>query len=456
MRLYPYIILIMLTAIFIGCSNNKTEIATTETYDYYTCPMHPEIIQDEPGECPICGMDLVPGTRAADDHEHSHESLKDTDNGLLTIDPVVVQNMGIRVEHVARRTLQAQIKTIGRLEVAEDKSYAVNLKYSGWVEEIWADKTGQQLEKNDKLFEIYSPELISVQEEFLNAVLTYGVNKPITVSAEKKLLLWDVPADHLADIIKEKNARKNLIVRAPGNGYIMHKTIQAGSSIKAGSDLYHIADLSSIWVLAEVYENQIPFIREGQEVEVTITNIPGKPLKGKIEYIYPHLEKGTRTQKLRIIIDNPELLLKPGMYADVVIFNDKQNDILSVSASAVIRNGSEKLVFVSYDPGKYKAQKIETGLYNETTDHIEVLSGLQEGDLVVTSGQFLLDSESQLREAVEKLLAEKLQIQDTDEIHEHTSDANGTYFTCPMHPNIVEEEQGECPICGMDLIEKEY
>jgi Cu(I)/Ag(I) efflux system membrane fusion protein/cobalt-zinc-cadmium efflux system membrane fusion protein len=457
MKLIAYMIILIMTAAIIGCSDNhKSEIAASGTQDYYTCPMHPEIVQDEPGDCPICGMDLVLGTRADDDHEHSHQSQLDSVEEYLTIDPVMVQNMGVRVEHAEMRKLRPRIRTIGRLEAAEDRSYSMNLKYSGWVERIWADKTGEMVQKNDKLFEIYSPELIAAQEEYLNAVQTYGADNSITRSVKKKMQLWDVPADHLEDVVRENNPGRNLIVRSPGAGFIMHKTIQAGSYVRSGTDLYHLADLSSIWVMAEVYENQIPFIKVGQEVEFTITNLPGGLFTGKIDHIYPELEKKTRTQKLRIVLDNSAYQLKPGMYADVVIFNSWQQELLSIPSSAVIRNGGGKLVFVSYDIGKYKPQTIETGVFDDSSGYIEVISGLQEGDLIVTSGQFLLDSESQLREAVEKLLAEKLQISNTAEHNDHSSESPGTYFTCPMHPNIVEEEAGECPICGMDLIEKEY
>lgn len=449
--------LILLTVFITGCSkDNEAELTTPSAQEYYTCPMHPEIVQDEPGDCPICGMDLVLGTRSEDGHEHSHETGSELEEGYLTIDPVVVQNMGIRVVHAEKRVLQPQIRTFGRLQTAEDKSFSVNLKYSGWIEQIWADKTGEFLNKNEILFEIYSPQLIAAQEEYLNSVNTYGEDNPVSRSAQKKLLLWDVPEDHLQTIVNENNARKNLIVRSPGKGFIMHKTVQAGSTVKAGSDLYHISDLSSIWVMAEVYENQTPFIQEGQEVEITITNIPGRTYSGSIDYIYPVLEDRTRTQKLRIVLNNQDFRLKPGMYANVIIYDKNQEERLTIPSSAVIRNGNEKLVFVGYDIGKYKAHPIETGLYDDSSGQVEVISGLQEGDLVVTSGQFLLDSESQLREAVEKLLAEKLQIQKEADLHDHSGGSEGTYFTCPMHPNIVEDEPGDCPICGMDLIEKEY
>jgi len=445
-----FLIVLMISAC---TAQNGSKPEETVSNEFYTCPMHPNIVEEEQGDCPICGMDLVHQTLdSTDDVEDDHGSSK---TNSLSIDPVVVQNMGVRVEHAEMRVLSNQIRTIGKVESAEDKKYAINLRFSGWIEKIWADKTGQEIRKGDKLFEIYSPELITTQEEYLNAVTLNGKESQIALSARKKLLLWNVPKSHLDNIISSGNALQNLVVLAPASGFIMHKTIQAGSKIKAGSDLYHIADLTTIWVKAEIYEYEIPFVKTGLKVEMTLTNLPGRIFYGDIDYIYPTLNPKSRTQQIRIVIPNNDLKLKPGMFADVLIFEQDTEEVLTIPVSAIINSGSEKIVFVSSEIGKYEPRTITTGLSDNTKGYVQVKSGLLEGDLIVLSGQFLLDSESQLREAVQKLMAEKLQITSMENIDDHNHESNGTYYTCPMHPNIVEEEPGDCPICGMDLIEKE-
>jgi len=484
--LYKILGVIFFTIVLISACTSHDEPTRSESVEneYYTCPMHPNIVQNEPGECPICGMDLVKKENTTNDPKVRkikywvdpmdpdfisdkpgkspmgmdlvpvyEEDNDNSSSNIISIDPVVVQNMGIRVEHAKMRSLTNQIRTIGKIESAEDKNYAVNLRFSGWIEKIWADKIGQKLDKGDKLFEIFSPELISTQEEYLNAVIINGRDSQIALSARKKLILWKVPETHLDNIISSGNALQNLVVRAPASGFIMHKTIQAGSKIKAGSDLYHIADLTTIWVKAEIYEYEIPFVRTGLKVEMTLTNLPGRIFSGEIDYIYPILNPKSRTQQIRIVIPNNDLDLKPGMFADVFINQQEVEEVLTIPVSAIINSGSEKIVFVSYEIGKYEPRTIITGLYDDKNGYIQVKSGLSDGDQIVLSGQFLLDSESQLREAVQKLLAEKLQVTSEKQMHDHEN--TGTYYTCPMHPNIVEEEPGDCPICGMDLIEKE-
>lgn len=427
--------------------SKETHDLQSDSEGYYTCGMHPEIVLDEPGSCPICHMDLV-----------LRETDKESDNGVsesVTIDPTVVQNMGVRVKHISYRDISHRIRTSGKAEVADDNSYVINLRFSGWIEKIYADKVGQKIAENTKLFEIYSPELIAAQEEYLLAVNTYGKDSKIADASQKRLRLWNIPQTHLDKILLENNAQQNVIFSSPYSGYIFHKNIKEGSQVKAGADLYHIGNLDKIWIIADLYESDAASVRKGQNVTLEFTNLPGKTQNGKISFIYPTLNPKTRTQKIRIELKNEDLTIKPGMFATVRIEVDKLQKVLTVPTEAIINSGERKIVFLSRGNGKFESREIQTGLSDDNNYITEVISGLEENEIVVVSGQFLMDSESQLQEAVQKLLDAKLHSTSNSESggsHDHSGE---TYFTCPMHSTIVQDETGDCPICGMDLVEKE-
>ena len=440
-------VLLIIVFILASCTSKQTTEHNHSDTEYYTCPMHPTVVQDEEGDCPICGMDLV--------LEKGDKSENKKTTGSITIDPTVVQNMGVRVKHVSYRDISHTIRTIGKVEIADDKSYSVNLRFSGWIEKIFADKVGQEIRRGEKLFEIYSPELISAQEEYLLAVNTYGKDNNIAKAAQKRLRLWNIPQKHLDKIISENNAQQNVILISPFSGHILHKNIKEGSKVKAGADLYHIGNLDKIWIIADLYEFDSISVKSGQQVTLEFTNLPGKIQTSHISFIYPTLNPKTRTQKIRIELKNPDLTMKPGMFATVRIESERAKNVLTVPTEAIINTGERKIVFISRGNGKFEPREIQTGLADDSNYYSEVISGLEENEIVVVSGQFLMDSESQLQEAVQKLLDAKfkstLNSGSVDD-HDHSG---STYFTCPMHPTIVQDEAGDCPICGMDLIEKE-
>ena len=482
--------LMLILILFTGCTSKQAAEHTHSEGDYYTCPMHPTIVQDTEGDCPICGMDLVLEQGKTSKHEaenaqqysteeyytcgmhpeivsegqgscpicHMDLVLQTADNSSLsgiTIDPTVVQNMGVRVKHVAYRDISHTIRTIGKAEVADDKSYSVNLRFSGWIEKIFADKIGQKVEKGSKLFEIYSPELIAAQEEYLLAVQTYGKDSKIAEAAQKRLFLWNISEKHLTKVISENNAQQNVNFASRFSGNILHKNIKQGSKVKAGADLYHIGNLDNIWIIADLYEFDSASVKTGQNVSLEFTNLPGKTLNGKISFIYPTLNPKTRTQKIRVELKNPDQAIKPGMFATVRIETDKLSEVLTVPTEAIINSGERKIVFISRGEGKFEPREIVTGLADDKDYYTEVISGLHENEIVVVSGQFLMDSESQLQEAVQKLLDTKFRSTSTSESTDNHDHSGSTYFTCPMHPTIVQDEAGDCPICGMDLVEEE-
>ncbi len=415
----------------------------------YTCPMHPQIVQESPGQCPICGMDLVP--QKTPDHSEEGDSKQDA----VRVDPVTVQNMGVRVDTVKRGIVYRHVRTFGRIETPDDAYAVVNLRFSGWVGTIWVDKQGAYVEKGDKLFAIYSPEVFSAQEEYILAIKSYGLEHRITRSAEKRLKLWDIPEWEIQRISKEMKPRRLITISAPASGFVEHVGVVEGSNISAGKDLYRIVDLRKVWLKAEVYDFDTPWIKEGADVEIDFS-IPGyRSYKGKISFIYPTLNFKTRTLTARVELENPDMKLRPGMIAIMLIYGCSDDNRLVIPSESVIDTGKRKVVFVTKTLGKYEPREVETGLVGDNYV-TEVISGLEEGETVVTSGQFLLDSESQLQEAVKKFLEAQLQSGQAGsggDVHDRKdTDTSKVLYTCPMHPQIIEEAPGQCPICGMDLV----
>ncbi|MBU1340163.1 MAG: efflux RND transporter periplasmic adaptor subunit [Proteobacteria bacterium] len=366
---------------------------------YWKAPMNPTEIYEQPGKSKM-GMDLVP--------VYEDELVGGVD---IKIDPVVEQNMGLKIETARKGPLHHAIKTYGHITFDETRTGIVSQKTGGWIEKLYADYTGLFVKKGQPLYEIYSPSLLASQEEYLSAFKNYQKNKTslnmeILSSARKRLGYFDIADMEIAAIEKSGEVKKSLVVRSPYTGVITQKNIIEGAFAKPGESLFIISDLSFVWVEAHIFEYEQNLVFKDQEVEMTLSYDPEKTYTGKISYIFPYLQKKTRDVIIRIAFENKNSDLKPDMFVKININTGQLREGISIPSEAVVYSGEEKIVFVAKGKGKYTPRRIQTGVYLDN-GRVEVLSGLAREDQVVVSGQFLLDSESKLKEAIQKMIESK-------------------------------------------------
>ena len=354
---------------------------------YYTCPMHPSVKADEAGACPICGMDLVP------------VNAKELETGTVIIDALRRQRIGVRTAVVAKRPLRREVRAVGAITYDESQLRDVSLRVSGWVQKLVADETGQRVKKGQTLFTIYSPELYAAELEYV-ALLRRDKSSPAFAELERaarsRLRLLGLSDGQIRSLAAGGAARESVAIAAPATGYIIEKNVVEGAHVGAGTQVLRIASLDEVWVDAELYEPDLPQVALGQKVTVTVPSAPGRAYEGVVETLYPALDDKTRTGRVRISLRNPDLALKPGMYASVT-FPVDLGTVLALPESAVLYTGPRRLVFVDLGEGRLKPVEVELGV--SADGYYEVTSGLSAGDVVVTSGNFLIAAESRLRSA---------------------------------------------------------
>ncbi len=433
-----------------------------ETKQLYTCGMHPAVIQDHPGNCPICGMKLTlirNGGAGVDTNTAS--------SSAIAVDAATQQNMNLRTAEVRRGPLRKTIRTVGTIDYNETALADVTTRFKGWVEKVNVDATGQLVHRGDSLFEVYSPELYNAQVEFLQAVTNKfkGFKSVIALyrAGVRNLKNLGVQDAQISEIESNRLALNSLTIAAPISGFVVEKNIVAGQLVDAGIRLYRIADLGIVWVLAQVYEQDLAFVQLGQEVVVKVASLPDREFRGRVTFIYPTVDEKTRTAKVRLEFENPGYFLKPGMFVSAQLHAELEDSAVLVPDSAVLRSGAKNTVFVALDGGKFEARDVALGLESENS-LIQVTSGLSAGERVVTSGQFLLDSESQLREAIEKMRGSTATAKPEPAMANSTKVGIGTqlakieteasYYVCPMpeHVSILYDHAGKCPICAMTLV----
>ena len=436
--------------------NSGNLAAGTAEKQLYTCGMHPQVIQDHPGNCPICGMKLTPVRKQAETGAKAA-----ADSQTIAVDPVTIQNMGIRTAVVARGPLRRTIRTVGTIDYNETALAEVTTKFKGWVEKLYVDSTGQQVHRGDPLFEVYSPDLYSAQVEYLLALnapaAAGGDTAALKESARLKLKYWDISDAQLAELEKIRQPRKTLRMDAPMDGFVVEKTVVQGQMVDAGMKLYRIAELGLVWVQAQIYEQDLPYLKLGQEANVTLSYLSDRVFRGRVTYIYPNVDEKTRTARVRMEFHNPGYVLKPGMFATVQVTSELLPSALLVPDMAVLRSGEKNTVFVALDGGKFEPRTVTLGPQAEH-DLYQVLSGLKEGERIVTSGQFMLDSESQLREAIQKMIEPSKASAAAEAKAAHRVEAapppEQMIYICPMpeHVSIEYTHAGQCSICGMALV----
>lgn len=369
---------------------------------YYKDPMHPWYTSDKPGKAPDCGMDLVP----------VYEGESDVKG--IKIDPVTVQNIGVKVEDVVRRKLSKVIRTNGKVDYDERKVYSVNTKVMGWVEKLYVDYTGKYVRKGEPLMEFYSPELVTTQEEYLQALAyqkklgqsNLGEAKKgateLLESARRRLRYWDIPETEIRALEERGTPKKTMTIYSPADGIVTEKMVHEGHNVMPGMEMYKIADLSTVWVLADIYQYELPWVKLGQSVDIELAYLPGKPFKGTITYIYPYLSEETKTAKVRIEVHNTASIeLKPEMFATVKIVSPLSVDAVVVPDQAIIRSGERNIAVIALGGGYFDPREVKLGVQSEGYD--QVLDGIREGEKIVVSSQFLIDSESNLKAAISQM-----------------------------------------------------
>ena len=414
-----------------------------ESEQLYTCSMHPQILLDHPGDCPICGMKLVPlrSNKAAipdpaaspaasrkikyykstmNPGEISDHPGKDSmgmdmvpvysdeasaaNEDAINIDPVTIQKMNLQTGVVRQGPVRRSIRAVGTVEFNQEGLHDVTTKYGGWIEKLFVDATWTQVRAGDPLFEIYSPDLYNAELNYLVAVQNEGAaGGPLTEAARERLRLFDVSDEFMAELARSGHAPRTYLFRAPVAGVVMAKDAVQGMMVKPGQRIYRIADLSTVWVNAQIYENDLAFVHPGQGVHVHSTYGGDRDFTGKVDLLIPEVETATRTAQARIVLPNPDLALKPGMFVEVRLETELSPSAVLVPDAAVLRSGERDTVFVARGNGEFIPHEVKLGVRTED-NYYQVLSGLNAGERVVTSGQFLLDSESQLREAIQKML----------------------------------------------------
>ena len=334
---------------------------------------------------------------------------EESQGNQISISPEKVQKLGVRTEAASRRTLARPVRLVGTVQVDERRLYTVAPRFEGWIRQLYVNATGHTVKRGEPLLEVYSPELVSAQQEYLialgglralresDAQIQAGMQQ-LAAAALQRLRNWEVPEDELQRLQQEGQARQLLTLRAPVTGVVLEKAAVQGMRFMPGEALYRIADLASLWVLADVFEQDLGLVHPGQKVNVTVNAYPGKVFSGKVDFIYPVMNPQTRTARIHIDLPNPNGLLKPAMYASVELAVGQGALMVTIPTSAVINSGARQLVLIDKGEGRYEPRPVKLGVQGD--DYVQVLEGIKAGEPVVVSANFLIDAESNLKAAL--------------------------------------------------------
>ncbi|MDL0433451.1 efflux RND transporter periplasmic adaptor subunit [Marinobacter sp. TBZ242] len=364
-------------------TNHAPETASTESKEplYWVAPMDPNFKRDKPGKSPM-GMDLVPVYEEGGSGEDAP--------GTVRISPTVVNNLGVRTAPVIQGRLQSNLRTVGYVEYNEDEMTHVHPRVEGWIEALYVKAEGEPIEKGNPLYTLYSPTLVNAQEELLLA-LNRG-NQRLINAAEERLKALNVPATVMRQLKDTREVQRTITVNARASGVIDNLNVREGMFIKPGDRVLSIAALDEVWVIGEVFESQIPALDAGNRVVMTLDYMPGRQWKGRVDYVYPEVNPQTRTAQVRMRFDNADGALMPGMFAGLEIQGDRRERRLLVPRESIIRTGQSDRLVLALEEGAFKSVNVTVGRIGEL--YAEILKGASPGDRVVTSAQFLIDSES--------------------------------------------------------------
>lgn len=390
-------------------SGAATEQKVVQGKQLYTCSMHPFIIKDKPGTCPICGMELIKkiDNAPADGTPQTPEQKQQADMlGHVSISPTQRVIANVATVAAKQSTLDKEINAVGIVQYDQSRQAKVTAWISGRIDKLYVTTVGAYVSKNKPVADVYSPDLLATQQEYLLAIKSREQlkNSPIpsisqngdglVASSKQRLMLFGVKESQIAELEKAGKPNIRLPIYTPQSGVVIEKMVQQGQYVNTGDPLFNIADLSTVWVEIEVYENEFTNIRIGQRVEIRSQSFPGRPFTGRISFIYPFLDPKTRTVKARVEMPNPGMKLKPDMFVNAIIKVPLGSAIV-VPVTAVIDTGKRQVVWVEASPGMFEPRDVQVG--QQTDDKVQILSGINPGDKVAVSGSYLIDSESQLK-----------------------------------------------------------
>jgi len=387
-----------LVPVYDEAASQATQPSARKKIFYWVDPMHPAYRSDKPGIAPDCGMKLVPvyedGAGAATSMVSGYANVK------LTAERR--QLIGVQTGMTEMRSLGRSVRTVGRVTADETRLYKITTKFDGYIEKLYVNVTGQQIRRGQPLFSVYSPDLLSTQQDYLLAMRAAKQAPSLLAAARQRLLLWDITPAEIRQLERTGTARKSVTIYSPTNGYVINKIAVDGARVTAGEPLFEIANLDRLWIQADVYESELQFIRLGAPTTTTLSHIPGRTWTGRVTFIAPTVDPMTRTVKVRAELDNADGAVKPDMFGDVVI-QQPERRVIVVPDSAVLQTGTRSVVFVVRGDGTFEPREITVGTKED--EFYEVRSGLAANEKVVTQANFLIDSESRLKAALAQMNA---------------------------------------------------
>lgn len=395
MRKWIFIVLAILFGLFLShyiFTNNGTSASTTGISKkpiYWVDTMEPTVHYPGPGKSPM-GMTLTPVYADAN---------QGSDASIIRIAPAIVDNLGVRTALVTQGALSKRIETVGYVEANQNNISHIHTYADGWIKSLVVKAAGDPVKKGQLLLQLYSPTLVNTQEEYLLALDTR--NQDLITASYKKLQAQNISASQIKTLTTTRKASQLIDIYSPQDGVIATLNVREGMQVTPDTEIMSLVNLSSIWMIADIYENQASWVSNGQTVEAKFLAYPGKVWRGQVDYIYPQIDATTRTEKVRFRFNNPDGRLKPNMYASIMLLAAPQMNVMSIPLEALIRSGQGDRVIVSLGDGRFQVRPVVAGM--ESGNRVEILSGLHPNETVVSSGQFLIDSEANLNASLQRI-----------------------------------------------------